>query len=918
MGTFALDSITVNYIKSITSGSVYDRGFLYYKNGRVRNIKYCYGELTAEVTGSELDPYLVEIFSDEDEIYDIQCTCLYASEGKTCKHTVATLLQWIENRDKKNAYHLLAPRQRTGFNPLPFEIPKLKLTADDNFPLYNHDNPAHILGKIFSELDNFNLKVDLLNGGPQLELKLVSHGGDETVMHISPEKSPRVFEKLTEMRSSDTIELSERVIQAKLYKTPLIPHLHADVNEQGHIELSPILKMKGSGKKNQTFLWEQLRAQRINTQWIWHNNSYRHLAPIPHNLIPYFNNEKPLIYKGKEVVDFLKNDFRQLLLEHSFNPSDRLKRVELHRNPNISCMQVEVCDKDWLWLDPTYKIGKHTITLPEILACIDNGHCIQKDMDYIEIPKDIMDLWQRGNGAIENGRIKMPKLGYLRARAECGKDVKVAACEETKKFLMSFDRITPPQPAPSVTSYKGDLRAYQRTGYDWLWFLHTNNFHGILADEMGLGKTHQAMALILAALQKESGLPNLIICPTSVLDHWQSKFLAYAPELTLALFYGKERNILLSNNLPSVVLTTYSILSRDVENLNKIQWNYIVLDEAQKIKNHTTQMSMATKSLKAQHRLALTGTPIENRLTELWSIFDFLMPGYLGSIQDFRLRYENPITKYQDDEKRQVLKRIIHPFKLRRLKKDVLTELPPKTEEKRYCTLSPIQIIMYRDLIKEQGSKLIMKLRDESKPVEYIHIFALLTKLKRLCNHPKLILNGRTPKGTTSGKFELFKEIMEETIEAGEKVVVFSQYLEMLDIMGNWLHEIGAKYETLRGNTRDRGKVIARFQNNPDCNVFLGSLMAGGLGIDLTAASVVIHYDRWWNAAREDQATDRVHRIGQNRGVQVFKLITKGTLEEKIDTMITTKATLMDSIVESDDAVFKAFSRKELIELLTF
>ncbi|TLD40893.1 MAG: Superfamily II DNA/RNA helicase [Candidatus Jettenia ecosi] len=294
------------------------------------------------------------------------------------------------------------------------------------------------------------------------------------------------------------------------------------------------------------------------------------------------------------------------------------------------------------------------------------------------------------------------------------------------------------------------------------------------------------------------------------------------------------------------------------------------------------------------------------------------MPGYLGSIQDFRLRYENPITKYQDDEKRQVLKRIIHPFKLRRLKKDVLTELPPKTEEKRYCTLAPIQIIMYRDLIKEQGSKLIMKLRDESKPVEYIHIFALLTKLKRLCNHPKLILNGRTPKGATSGKFELFKEIMEETLEAGEKVVIFSQYLEMLDIMGNWLHEIGAKYETLRGNTRDRGKVIARFQNNPDCNVFLGSLMAGGLGIDLTAASVVIHYDRWWNAAREDQATDRVHRIGQNRGVQVFKLITKGTLEEKIDAMITAKATLMDSIVESDDVVFKAFSRKELIELLTF
>ena len=435
---------------------------------------------------------------------------------------------------------------------------------------------------------------------------------------------------------------------------------------------------------------------------------------------------------------------------------------------------------------------------------------------------------------------------------------------------------------------------------------------------MGLGKTHQAMVVLLSALQNEPSMPNLVICPTSVLDHWKSKFQSYAPELKIALFYGKERNTLLSDNLPSVVLTTYSILSRDVEGLSKIQWNYVVLDEAQKIKNHNTQMRKATKFLNSKRRLALTGTPIENRLTELWSIFDFLMPGYLGSIDDFRKRYENPIIKYQDNEKREMLKKIIHPFKLRRLKKDVLTELPPKTEEKRYCTLVPTQIVMYRDIVSERGSKLIAKLKDESQPVEYIHIFALLTKLKRLCDHPKLVLNGNSPKGSTSGKYELFKEIMEETLEAGEKVVVFSQYLEMLDIIGDWLSNIHVRYETLRGNTLNRGKVVERFQNDPDCNVFLGSLMAGGLGIDLTSASVVIHYDRWWNAAREDQATDRVHRIGQTRGVQVFKLITKGTLEEKIDAMITTKATLMNSVVESDDALFKSFSRKELIDLLTF
>ncbi len=910
MRTSFLDSITAEYIKSISNHGVYSRGLSYYRSGRVHQLKYDNGELTAEVSGSEPVPYSVFILSNDKEIYEMDCECLYASDGEICKHIVATLLEWIEQRDKGKRYKPLPLQQKILFDP------------DNIFtgmlPFSYEPNPADILSDIFSGFGHFNIKVDLLDGGPRLELKLVSSQGGETVFHISAEKSPHVFEKITRL-PGNTVELSERARRTKIYKSPLVPYLHADINNDGHVELSPILKLKGSGKKEeQAFQWEQLADHRISDGWVWLNNSYRPVEPISFKLKPYFNKEKPLVYEEKAAIDFLKHDFNQLLNDFSFKPSERLKGVEIHDAPDVSHVQVETCDNDWLWLDPTYTVGRHTVTLSEILSCLDKNRCIKKDTDYIEIPKDIMDLWQRGSGIVENGRIKMPKLGYLRARAECGKKAKISACGETQKFLENFDRIKPPQPAPVVASYKGELRSYQQSGCDWLWFLHTNNFNGILADEMGLGKTHQAMVVILSALQTHPDAPNLVVCPTSVLDHWKSKFQSYAPELKIALFYGKERNTLLSENLPSVVLTTYSILSRDTESLSKIQWNYVVLDEAQKIKNHSTQMCKATKFLKAQHRLALTGTPIENRLSELWSIFDFLMPGYLGSIDDFRKRYEHPITKYQDNEKREILKKIIHPFKLRRLKKDVLTELPPKTEEKRYCTLVPAQIVMYKDLVSERGSKLIAKLKDESQPVEYIHIFALLTKLKRLCDHPKLVMNGNSPKGATSGKFELFKEIMEETLESGEKVVVFSQYLEMLDIIGDWLNGIGARYETLRGSTMNRGKVVERFQNDPDCNVFLGSLMAGGLGIDLTSASVVIHYDRWWNAAREDQATDRVHRIGQTRGVQVFKLITRGTLEEKIDAMITTKATLMNSIVESDDAVFKTFSRKELIELLTF
>lgn len=914
MSTSLLNFITPEYVRSITNNGVYRRGFAYYKNGRVHNIRHDNdGELTAEVAGNESAvPYPVFILANENELYEMDCECFYISEGELCKHIVATLLEWIAQRDKTKRHNKSPyPQQKMLFNPDNI-FPRIS-----PFPLYE-PSQTDVLTEIFSAFGHFNIKVDLLNGGPQLELKLVSGQSCETVVHISAEKSPHVFEKITRF-SGNTVELSERARKVKLYKSPLVPYLHADINTEGHIELSPILKLKGSNKKDdQSVHWEQLAENRIGERWAWLNNSYRPIEPIPFTLKPYFNKQKPLVYKEKAAIDFLKNDLDSLLNDSCFKPSERLQGVEVHEKPDISHVQVESCGNDWLWLSPTYIVGKHTVTLSEILSCIDKDHCMRKGTDYIEIPGDIMDLWQRGSGIIENGRIKMPKLGYLRTRAECGKKVKVTACNETQKFLANFDRITPPRPAPSVGSYTGELRTYQQSGYDWLWFLHTNGFNGILADEMGLGKTHQAMVVVLSALQNEPDMPNLVVCPTSVLDHWKSKFQTYAPEVKTALFYGKERNTLFSGNLPSVVLTTYSILSRDAEVLNKIQWNYVVLDEAQKIKNHNTQMCKATKFLNSKRRLALTGTPIENRLSELWSIFDFLMPGYLGSIQDFKARYENPIVKYQDDEKREILKKILHPFKLRRLKKDVLTELPPKTEEKRYCTLVPAQIVMYKDIVSERGSKLIAKLKDESQPVEYIHIFALLTKLKRLCDHPKLVLNGTSPKGATSGKFELFKEIMEETLESGEKVVVFSQYLEMLDIIGYWLDSIDVRYETLRGNTRDRGKVVERFQNDRDCNVFLSSLMAGGLGIDLTSASVVIHYDRWWNAAREDQATDRVHRIGQTRGVQVFKLITRGTLEEKIDTMITAKAALMDSIVESDDTMFKSFSRKELIELLTF
>jgi SNF2 family DNA or RNA helicase len=295
-----------------------------------------------------------------------------------------------------------------------------------------------------------------------------------------------------------------------------------------------------------------------------------------------------------------------------------------------------------------------------------------------------------------------------------------------------------------------------------------------------------------------------------------------------------------------------------------------------------------------------------------------VIPGYLGRDERFNSRYVNPIEQNLKSPRRRELSRLISPFTLRRLKATVLSELPPKIEDIRTCRLSEDQVKLYRDAVANRGHELVQLLRKRQESVPYIHIFALLTLLKQICNHPATVETGHNNYDQfQSGKWELFKELLAESLDSGQKVVIYSQYLNMIRIMEKHLAQKEVDFATLTGTSRNRGKIIDRFNNDPACRVFVGSLKAGGIGIDLVAASVVIHYDRWWNAAREDQATDRVHRIGQKRGVQVFKLVTEGTLEEKISAIIEKKKNLMNGVVKEDDpGLLKTFSRKQLIELL--
>lgn len=461
------------------------------------------------------------------------------------------------------------------------------------------------------------------------------------------------------------------------------------------------------------------------------------------------------------------------------------------------------------------------------------------------------------------------------------------------------------------------LRPYQETGTQWLWFLYCTGLSGLLCDDMGLGKTHQAMAL-LAAAKNHAGAKGgkyLVVCPTSVLYHWEDLLKRFFPGMRVALFHGVFRRVPEEFDL---ILTSYGIVRTEAKFLSSISFDIAVYDEIQSAKNPKSQTHKVLKALDAKMRVGLTGTPIENRLLDLKALYDIVVPTYLPHEASFRQLFVNPIEKGHDEERLTLFRKLISPFILRRKKSEVLLELPEKIEEIALCPLSNEQRALYNQVVTEHKEALLNQLENPNEPVPYLHIFSLLSTLKQICDHPALF-HKRFAEGPRhkSGKWELFVELLQETLDSGQKLVVFSQYLGMLDIIEAYLKENKIKYAGIRGSTRDRKEQMERFKKDPKCSVFVASLKAAGVGVDLVAASVVIHYDRWWNPAKENQATDRVHRIGQSRGVQVFKMVTKGTIEEHIHALIEKKVFLAEQAIGYDDQdQIKTLERQDLINLL--
>jgi superfamily II DNA or RNA helicase len=405
----------------------------------------------------------------------------------------------------------------------------------------------------------------------------------------------------------------------------------------------------------------------------------------------------------------------------------------------------------------------------------------------------------------------------------------------------------------------------------------------------------------------------LLVAPTTVISHWRDKLGAHAPDLSVVLHHGAGRGLGEAFDAADVVVTSYGVLRNDAGFLGEREFDVAVFDEIQHLKNAETRAHRSAAAIRARVKLGLTGTPVENSVSDLKALFDLVLPGYLGSRADFDRSYVERAEAGLRD-----LRRLTAPFTLRRLKSDVLSELPEKIEDVRTCALSEDQVTLYREAIDARAAPLVERLRARGERPPYLHVFALLTLLKRICDHPALAL-GRLDEHAryASGKWDLFQELLQESLDSGKKVVVFTQFLGMIDLFERHLSSRGISFVSLTGASRDRGEIVRSFNEEEDVRVFLGSLKAGGTGIDLTSASVVIHYDRWWNAAREDQATDRVYRLGQNKAVSVLKLTTEGTLEEKISAIIESKRRLMEDVVQVDDPrERKVFTREELIHLL--
>jgi len=631
--------------------------------------------------------------------------------------------------------------------------------------------------------------------------------------------------------------------------------------------------------------------------------------------------ESQLLFEGEENISVLK----QIIFEHSdpswnVHLSDDLKKEFVYKVTLKPVIKTRNGGKiDWFEYDVEYNYKDISFTHEELKKFFKTKEKFLRLEDgrllYFENKEafNTMDeiLKKSEKLPAEGYKLAIYNLPYVYQLNAVSEGIKVVGDEYLDEMFEAILNRGLQEKTAIPNQLNSVMRSYQKSGFHWLKMLEKYNFNGILADDMGLGKTVQAISVLSSF---HANFRAMVICPKTLLFNWAAEIEKFNPSLSFKLYEGnqKERENILETLNVSILFASYSIIQNDIAMLQEIEFDYIILDEAQHIKNATALRTKAVKKLKSRHKLALSGTPIENNPAELWSIFDFLMPGYLPALRNFKKEFMS--EKQKNSQER--LKLLVSPFILRRQKKDVLIELPDKQEQVSICKLTPLQEKMYLQILENVKQK-ITEAEANSKN-NYMHILAALTRLRQVCDHPALIDKNVKTNYEFSGKTELLREIIVDAVENGNKMLIFSQFVQMLQVIKEMLIREKITFEYMDGSTENRQQVIDNFNNNNNIRTFLISLKTGGFGLNLTAADTVLIVDPWWNPMGENQAIDRTHRIGQTKKVMVYKIITKGTIEEKILSLQQTKREMFEYFIEGGQRILKSMNAAELQKLLEY
>lgn len=607
------------------------------------------------------------------------------------------------------------------------------------------------------------------------------------------------------------------------------------------------------------------------------------------------------------AADFIYKDLPSLLTEYTVMGAEKLSgykiraaqpRLEVSLSHNIDYFEgsasLHFDEEEISLLDALQQYRKNRYILLS-----DGSHALLNEQ-YV---RRLERLFKK-----KGKQVRVSFFDYPFLEEEIGEVAKDKAFLRSRDLFEGFNRLD--KATSSLPALNATLRSYQVQGFKWLEYLHGNKLGGCLADDMGLGKTLQTLAL-LAKVHEHATLPSLIVMPRSLLFNWERETRRFAPQLKTYTFYGQNREMeaLRQANL---VFTTYATLRNAIEEMKEEPFYYVVLDESQHIKNIQTQTNKAVSLLRSEHRLALSGTPIENNLGELYALFHFLNPALFGTQAQFGEDYLLPIQKYGDKSATKSLRRKIYPFVLRRLKKEVLTELPDKVEQTLYVPMSDAQKRLYEQRRQYFSEEVPRQIAEKGVLGAQFTIFQALNELRQIATVPEALTDGKVE----GGKLELLLEQLLDVLANGHKALIFVNFLAAIESIQAKLDEEGVDYVTMTGATRERQKLVDRFQTDPACRVFLLTLKTGGVGLNLTAADTIFIYDPWWNVASENQAIDRAHRIGQVNKVHAYKLISEGSIEEKILQLQGMKKELFDNIISADGASLKSLTEEDIAQLL--